>query len=542
MVLWWRIAQWAVALLGGVAAPTGIAPLARWACPPPEPQAAQGPSQVPDETVWVGGEGRLSLRLWGRRRLAVHAEAGVSFDTDSADEALHDAVSCGGGRWLFVSAHAAWTSDTFLGPIRPLARLEGPVTVVSRVPARVIVRDGHGAYFAWVDGALVAQPAPRDSFAIAFFDVGFGLALTQGGDLWRTDDAGAHWARIDLGAHLAWRLRLDYRGVLVSLLEGRALLVTRAGEHFPTRDVPDGESARRTGLMLQPDARALATASAVRSVAHDAAPRMSAAHTAPTRSAPLPEMTVRIAFPTRHPAVFAERWRRVVGFVGATARRRAARVAETRRQPWRVLATREERGVLEEILLREGFEDAPTRWAVYAWRVSPAGQVLAERGWVGDGPRAAVGIAGSGAVDSGGIHLEMDGPEPGALLIPWRGSARTVPRIARMAGPGPRSVCTPDGDELAERVWFPRPEWLRVRVQGSGLQDVLNVEALHLAHAASGWCVAAVGGHVAMASPQPLHGPMLVHDTHLARILVTAPSGESTPSAEFYTGPEGHLE
>lgn len=294
--------------------------------------------------------------------------------------------------------------------------------------------------------------------------------------------------------------------------------------------------------MLQPDARALANATAVRSVAHDAAPRMSAASTASPRGVPLPEMTVRIAFPTQHAAVFSERWRRVVGFVGATARRRAARVAETRRQPWRVLATREERGVLEEILLREGFEDAPSRWAVYAWRVSPAGAVLAERGWVGDGPRAALGIAGSGSVDSGGIHLEMAGPASEALLIPWHGSARTVPRIARVAGLGPRSVCAPDGDALAERVWFPRPEWLRVRVQGSGIQDALNVEALHLAHAASGWCVAAVGGHVAMAGPQPLHGPMLVNETHLARVLLMVASGEPTPSAEFYTGPEEYLE
>lgn len=540
MMLWWRIAEWAVALLGGVAAPTGIVPLARWACPPPSPQAVESPSQVPDETEWVGGEGRRSLRLWGRRRLAVDAEAGVSFDADSADEALRDAVSCGGGRWLFVSAHAAWASDTFLGPIRPLARLEGPVTVVSRVPARVIVRDGHGAYFAWVDGALVAQPVPGDAFALAFYDAGFGLAITQGGELWRSDDGGARWAHVDLGAHLAWRLRVDARGVLVSLLEGRGLLVTRAGERFPTRDVLDGEYARRTGMMLQPDARALRTSTAVRSIARDAAPRMSAAYRAPLRGTPLPEMTVRIAFPAAHRSRFFDQWRRVVGFVGATARRRAARVAETRRQPWRVLATREDRGVLEEILLREGFEDAPTRWAVYAWRVSSTGVVLAERGWVGDGPRAAVGIAGDGTVDAGGIHLEMAAPAAEALLIPWRGPARTVPRIAGLSES--RSMCSPDGGTLAERVWFPRPAWLRVRVQGSGLQDVLNVEALHLAHAPSGWCVAALGGHVAMATPQPIHGPTLVDDTHLARVLVTAPSGETTPSAEFYTGPEEYLE
>jgi len=83
---------------------------------------------------------------------------------------------------------------------------------------------------------------------------------------------------------------------------------------------------------------------------------------------------------------------------------------------------------------------------------------------------------------------------------------------------------------------------LRVRVQGSGIQDALNVEAIHLAHAASGWCVAAVGGHVAMAAPQPIHGAPIVHNTHLARVLVTVPSGDAVPGAEFFTGPEGNLE
>jgi len=543
MVLWWRIAQWAIALLGGVAAPTGIAPLARWACPPPEPQAAQGPSQVPEETVWVGGEGDASLRLWGARRLAVRAEGEVTFAADNPSAPLRDALSLGADRWLFLSADTVWASETFLGPIRPVARLEEPVAVVSRAPDRVIVRDGAGAYFAYYDFALVPQPVPDGAFAVAFQNPIFGLALTQGGGLWGTTDAGEHWARIDLGAQFGWRLRMDYRGVLVSLLDGRALLVTLAFERFATRDVLDGEWPRRTGQVLQPDARWLRTPPTARVIEAAVAPRLSAARVRPASRPPLPWLTVRLDQEVTHPGRFAPMWRRVAGFVGSTARHRAARVAETRRQPWRVLATREEGGVLEEILLRDGFEGAPSRWAVYAWRVSASGHVFAERAWVGDGPRAAVGIVASDTVDGGGIHLEMVGPGATALRIPWRGPARVVAPVGLDARGAAPLLCPTETGPFVDRVWFPRPELVRVRVRGRGVDDVLNVEAVHLARNDSGWCVAAVAGHVALAVPQTLHGASAEPETRMARILV-APQHATAPWARalLYAGPEGHLE
>ncbi len=499
-MLWWRIAGWAAALLGGVSAPTGLGDLARWACPPPEAprEISQGPHAL---TRWVGSEAGASLRLDGAHRLSV-ARGAATFARHVPDRPILEAVSLGGRRWLFLTADAVWVAPTFLGALRPMARLTEPLSVDASGRGRVVLRDAVGnAFSATFEGPVAPIALPSETFSVAFSTAQAGVALTQGGGAWSTHDGGRTWLPVDLGDRPAWRLTPGRCGVVVTLLDGARACVDPAGavapaplseDPFPAATVPEDEELE---LGAQGHLTEAETVSAA------AAPRLTQgpgpAPVGVWRETPSLLMRLYRFRDTRFPVgAFEQGWQSVAGLSEGTewaVDHQTAQLNGTAPANWRVVAARRVGGDMEQILAREGFDAASTRWARMARRIDSAGRVVGSRLWVGDGEQGEVGVAHTH--DGGGLWVQSIRADAPAWFLPWRGGVRrplpmrlphasTVDWLCQHAGAGASD----------ERLWIPRPSVLRAAVTEYPAPMPLEVRGIELMRRGEVVCLVSLAG------------------------------------------------
>jgi len=509
MMLWWRIARWAVALVGGVAAPAGVGPVAARFEVGPVPPAVPAPPRAV-ETVWVGAEGPVELRLARNRRLAVQGGR-VTFAAEAPMQALRGAAPLGQGRWVFVSDDAVWGSDSFLGPLRVVAQTPAPWELVAARGGRIVLRSPSGdLQRVRHDGSLEPVPLPPDTFDVAFADGDFGLAITQGGFVWRTQDTGGHWVPVDLQARGPWRLFARTRSVRVMLLGDAEVVVDgegtiHASHHgVVTDEVPEPSAAQQTpnaSSHAELDPPLLEPLPPAETVSAVGAPAVHVALAPDIVTATPATLPFLLPWPMREidrRGPFEAAWTRSGGYVGNAAQSRASVVRRAGQSLWRVLATRTNADVIEEVLLRQGMPGAPSRRVFYGWRTSGQGQVLHERVWVGDGDSFEVGLATLRTHGVGVLVQRIAGTEP-AWFFPVQGEIRRVPAF-RVAGTTlAQMLCAPTVQPATlDRVWIPEPRTVAATFEDHRGPIAVTAQAVEIGRSASDGCVLSLAANAGM--------------------------------------------
>ncbi len=171
-----------------------------------------GPSYVVAEGTGTSSAARLELAndergiiLDGRRLVVSAASARAASDVTVPPLVAADKIPAFlGGGFLFRSRSSLYESDTFEGPLRPVASFPADLYEVSFGPTAALVRASDGQR--WMidlktgDRVPISPPAVVEVAALAD---GRAVAITEGGGALVSRDRGAHWA--DVSAELTGR-------------------------------------------------------------------------------------------------------------------------------------------------------------------------------------------------------------------------------------------------------------------------------------------------------------------------------------------------
>jgi hypothetical protein len=168
---------------------------------PPRSYTLGDPDALPRGTAIALDGGAFGAVIDGSRVLARGEDFHVAKDvTASAILGVDRVPAWLGGGFLFRTASALYTSDTFDGALRPAAAIEAGVTRVAFGPRGVLVRssDGHRRLLDLASGAALPI-APLGLVDVLTLADGRAAALVEGGRLVVSSDRGEHWNDVTAG-------------------------------------------------------------------------------------------------------------------------------------------------------------------------------------------------------------------------------------------------------------------------------------------------------------------------------------------------------
>ena len=212
-------------------APTPLSAVAETLAPR-RSYALGDPDALPKGTALALDGGAFGAVIDGSRLLARGEDFHLAKDvTASPILGVERVPAWLGGGFLFRTASALYTSDTFDGALRAAAAIESGVTRVSFGPKGVLVRtnDGHRRLLDLASGAALPI-APLGLVDVLTLADGRSAALVEGGRLLVSTDRGEHWNDATAGLGGAPTSLVSRPGeIWIETDAGRALRVDPGG-------------------------------------------------------------------------------------------------------------------------------------------------------------------------------------------------------------------------------------------------------------------------------------------------------------------------